>query len=341
MIKEILSEIQRMKFLVGYSKGRVISEQTTPTPSSSLGEKDQDTDNLEYHLENDLLRNWKWFPEEDFEDENDVSYYAIISKKGFTTKKLYLSDEGVYYKIEKDQKIPVGEWYFKKNYPKNTYNFYLEPYKTEKTKPNVTTQDVTTQDETPVTNTNDTPQPNTTSVEQGGSTQDITTNNQNVQANDKLDLRITVDEDPELTKLFEENKGKLTNPLPGSSTIIKFAVPYTMPGTQAQTKQDFITLYNPDENAKVFAAFAGIIVSIKKAPENPDLQSVTIKHGDYFTTYSPVLTNFSNISQGQKVTSGQEIGWMPSEVGVRKPGELDFILTKGSQFLNPEDWIKK
>jgi len=245
----------------------------------------------------------------------------------------------VYYKIEKDQKIPVGEWYFKKNYPKNTYNFYLEPYKTEKT---------------PVTNTNDTPQPNTTSVtqdgstqpnttsvDQGGSTQDITTNNQNVQANDKLDLRITVDEDPELTKLFEENKGKITNPLPGSSTIIKFAEPYTMPGTQVQTKQNFITLYDPDENAKVLAAFNGIIISITKSPDNPDLQSVTIKHGDYYTTYSPVLTNFSNISRGQKVTSGQEIGWMPSEIGARKPGELDFILMKKSEFLNPEDWIKK
>jgi len=338
MRKEILSEIQRMKFLVGYSKGRVISEQT-PAPSSSLGEKDQDTDILEYHLENGLLRNWKWFPEEDFEDENEDSYYAITSKKGFTTQKLYLSDEGVYYKIEKDQKIPVGEWYFKKNYPKNTYNFYLEPYKTEKT---------------PVTNTNDTPQPNTTSVtqdgstqpnttsvDQGGSTQDITTNNQNVQANDKLDLRITVDEDPELTKLFEENKGKITNPLPGSSTIIKFAEPYTMPGTQVQTKQNFITLYDPDENAKVLAAFNGIIISITKSPDNPDLQSVTIKHGDYYTTYSPVLTNFSNISRGQKVTSGQEIGWMPSEIGARKPGELDFILMKKSEFLNPEDWIKK
>jgi hypothetical protein len=335
MKKELLNEIDRMRFLVGYSKGRVISEQN---PSSSLGEKKQEISLLKHHLVNDILGEWKWLPDEDFEQDG-IKHYAITSKKRLSFKKYYLSEEGIYYKIKNDQKTPIGEWYYKYNYPKNSYNFYLEPYKKEETSPvvttqDVTTQDVTTQDQIPVTNTNDTPQPNT-----GATTQDVTTNAQNVQANDKLKLQITIPDNPELTKRFEELKGKLPKPIKNSTITNPF-------------DQEKITLTASDPNVDidVLAPIEGIVVSINSWSEEPTYKTVVLKHGDYLTVYSPLLISFTpNTALGRTIGPGGAIGTIPSDLSSyasKKNGELDFSILKQGQgkpqeFLNPEDWIQK
>jgi len=63
---------------------------------------------------------------------------------------------------------------------------------------------------------------------------------------------------------------------------------------------------------------------------------VMLKHGKYFTTYSNLAS--ASVSKGQNVTSGQIIG----KVGANLEGEgqLDFILTREAQMLNPQQWLR-
>lgn len=85
-------------------------------------------------------------------------------------------------------------------------------------------------------------------------------------------------------------------------------------------------------NSPIRAIFAGVVTKIFffQGINN----SIMIKHGDYYTTYSG-LTEV-NVSVGDTVTLGQEIGSIKGDNLT-----LHFELWKGTQNLNPELWLRK
>jgi septal ring factor EnvC (AmiA/AmiB activator) len=67
------------------------------------------------------------------------------------------------------------------------------------------------------------------------------------------------------------------------------------------------------------------------------MSAVTVRHGKYFTSYS----NLSSVSvtKGQNIKTGQSVG----RVGTNLDGEgqLDFIMSKENQFMNPSSWLRR
>ena len=65
-------------------------------------------------------------------------------------------------------------------------------------------------------------------------------------------------------------------------------------------------------------------------------QTVTIKHGKYFTTYYNLST--VNVSKGASVSMGQVIGRAAQNDD--GDGEIIFVVNVESNFVNPESWLK-
>jgi septal ring factor EnvC (AmiA/AmiB activator) len=66
-------------------------------------------------------------------------------------------------------------------------------------------------------------------------------------------------------------------------------------------------------------------------------QTVTIKHGKYFTTYFNLST--VTVAKGAKVSVGQMIG--KAAENFDGDGEILFMLNEEMRFVNPETWLKK
>lgn len=139
-------------------------------------------------------------------------------------------------------------------------------------------------------------------------------------------------EDLALGNNFESNKGKLPFPVDNGYVSIAYG-PYTIPGTNIKGSQDFITIASPSgTNVKV--CFDGEVVSVFDVG---GMSAVTVRHGKYFTTYSN-LSGVS-VSKGQNIKTGQSVG----RVGTNLDGEgqVDFIMTKENQFMNPVSWLRR
>jgi septal ring factor EnvC (AmiA/AmiB activator) len=139
-------------------------------------------------------------------------------------------------------------------------------------------------------------------------------------------------EDLALGTNFESNKGKLPFPVDNGYVSIAYG-PYTIPGTNIKGSQDFITIASPSgTNVKV--CFDGEVVSVFDVG---GMSAVTVRHGKYFTTYSNLSS--VSVSKGQSIKTGQSIG----RVGTNLDGEgqVDFIMTKENQFMNPALWLRR
>lgn len=139
-------------------------------------------------------------------------------------------------------------------------------------------------------------------------------------------------EDLALGNNFESNKGKLPFPVDNGYVSIAYG-PYTIPGTNIKGNQDFITIASPSgTNVKV--CFDGEVVSVFDVG---GMSAVTVRHGKYFTTYSNLSS--VSVSKGQSIKTGQSVG----RVGTNLDGEgqVDFIITKENQFMNPALWLRR
>ena len=87
------------------------------------------------------------------------------------------------------------------------------------------------------------------------------------------------------------------------------------------------------EGISVKAVFEGIVSSIYDVAGS---QTVTIKHGKYFTTYYN-LTGVT-VSKGQEVKMGQVIG----KAGANDDGdgEILFVVNNEATFIDPQLWLK-
>jgi septal ring factor EnvC (AmiA/AmiB activator) len=83
----------------------------------------------------------------------------------------------------------------------------------------------------------------------------------------------------------------------------------------------------------VKSVFEGVVTTVYDVAGS---QTVTIKHGKYFTTYFNLST--INVSKGAKVNMGQVIG--KAAENFDGDGEIVFMVNEEMRFVNPESWLK-
>jgi septal ring factor EnvC (AmiA/AmiB activator) len=139
---------------------------------------------------------------------------------------------------------------------------------------------------------------------------------------------------PEVTKVsvgFENNRGNLPWPV-DKGTITSSFGRQRIEGTQIDEDNSGITIQTlPD--APVKAVFEGIVTTVY---DGAGSQTVTIKHGKYFTTYFNLST--VTVAKGAKVSMGQMIG--KAAENFDGEGEILFMLNEEMRFVNPESWLK-
>lgn len=138
-------------------------------------------------------------------------------------------------------------------------------------------------------------------------------------------------EDLALGASFEGNKGKLPFPVDNGFVSINFGS-YTIPGTNIKGSQDFMTIASPP-GTSVKACFEGEVVSVFDVGGNT---AVMVRHGKYFTTYSNLSS--TTVNKGQTIKTGQVIGRVGTNLD--GDGELNFILARENQMINPAPWLR-
>lgn len=139
---------------------------------------------------------------------------------------------------------------------------------------------------------------------------------------------------PEVAKIsvgFENNRGNLPWPVDKASISASFGK-QKIEGTSLIEDNIGLTLQTtPGANVK--AVFEGVVTSIYDITGS---QTITIKHGKYFTTYYNLSS--VNVSKGTTVQMGQVIG----KAGVNDDGdgEIMFVVNIEATFVNPESWLK-
>jgi len=139
---------------------------------------------------------------------------------------------------------------------------------------------------------------------------------------------------PEVTRVsvgFENNRRNLPWPVEKANVTSGFGK-RKIEGTTLVEDNIGLTI-GTQEGISVKAVFEGIVSSIYDVAGS---QTVTIKHGKYFTTYYN-LTGVS-VSKGQEVKMGQVIG----KAGVNDDGdgEILFVVNNEATFVDPQLWLK-
>jgi len=139
---------------------------------------------------------------------------------------------------------------------------------------------------------------------------------------------------PEVTKVsvgFENNRGNLPWPV-DKGTITSSFGRQRIEGTKIDEDNGGITIQTLS-GAAVKAVFEGVVTTVYDVAGS---QTVTIKHGKYFTTYFNLST--VTVTKGAKVAMGQVIG--KAAENFDGDGEILFMLNEEMRFVNPEIWLK-
>ena len=139
---------------------------------------------------------------------------------------------------------------------------------------------------------------------------------------------------PEVTKVsvgFENNRGNLPWPVEKANVVSSFGK-QKIEGTSLIEDNIGLTIQtNAGSNVK--AVFEGIVTTVYDIAGS---QTITIKHGKYFTTYYNLSS--VNVTKGTAVQMGQLLG----KAGVNDDGEgeIMFVVNIEAIFVNPEIWLK-
>lgn len=140
---------------------------------------------------------------------------------------------------------------------------------------------------------------------------------------------------PEVTKVsvgFENNRGNLPWPV-DKATITSSFGRQRIEGTKIEEDNGGITIQT-ESGAAVKAVFEGVVTTVYDVAGS---QTVTIKHGKYFTTYFNMSS--VSVSKGTKVNMGQVIGRAGENFDGE--GEIVFMVNEELRFVNPELWLKR
>jgi septal ring factor EnvC (AmiA/AmiB activator) len=140
---------------------------------------------------------------------------------------------------------------------------------------------------------------------------------------------VSSEADKALDASFERNKGIL--PWPVSGFIIAHFGRIILPGNIEYDNPGVTIGAKIGESVK--AVFEGEVTLVSYIE---DKQAVFIKHGKYFTVYSNLAS--ASVQRGDNVKTGQVIG----KAGENDDGQgqVDFILMKESNNVNPEQWLR-
>lgn len=143
----------------------------------------------------------------------------------------------------------------------------------------------------------------------------------------------TSDEGRETSISFENNKGGLPWPVSTGNVYIHFGVE-SIPGTKLDRKSDGIEVAVPKGTA-VKSVANGTVVYVGDVN---GYQTVFIKHGKYFTTYSYLSSAI--VGNGQEVRAGTVIG----RSGINLDGEGALLFSINNEkvvYFDPENWLKQ
>ncbi len=141
---------------------------------------------------------------------------------------------------------------------------------------------------------------------------------------------VSTDADRALDANFERNRGSLPWPAAGyiiahfGANVLPGGIDYENPGVTIGAKV----------GEPVKAVFDGEVTLVSYIEDN---QAVFLKHGKYFTVYSNLGS--ANVKKGDVVKTGEVIG--KAGANDEGQGQVDFILMKESNNINPEQWLRK
>lgn len=139
---------------------------------------------------------------------------------------------------------------------------------------------------------------------------------------------------PEVTKVsvgFENNRGNLPWPVDKATVTAGFGR-QKIEGTSIIEDNIGLTIQTV-AGSNVKAVFDGTVATVYDVAGS---QTITIKHGKYFTTYYNLSS--VNVSKGASVKMGQSIG--KAAQNDDGDGEIIFVVNVESKFVDPEDWLK-
>lgn len=139
----------------------------------------------------------------------------------------------------------------------------------------------------------------------------------------------------ELSGRFDQNKGKLPSPVTGGVIVDHFGVhPHpTQPHLKINNKGINIAA---KRGASVYCVFEGEVTRVLFI--NGLNNCVMVRHGEYYTVYSNLAS--VSVKNGDSVALDQKIGTL-SNSDNSDEHTLHFELWKGTDYLNPEEWLVK
>lgn len=139
----------------------------------------------------------------------------------------------------------------------------------------------------------------------------------------------------ELSGRFDQNKGKLPYPVTGGVIVDHF-------GVHPHPTQPRLTVNNKGINiaakrgASVYCVFEGVVTRVLFI--NGLNNCVMVRHGEYYTVYSNLAS--VSVKNGDVVALDQKLGSLSSGDNSDEY-TLHFELWKGTDYLNPEQWLAK
>lgn len=135
-----------------------------------------------------------------------------------------------------------------------------------------------------------------------------------------------------LNNSFERNKGSLPWPVDNGAVLNHYG-PYKLP-SGAVLQNSAVTISSAI-GTSVKAVFDGTVILVTEVDD--EKFTVTVKHGNYFTSYSNI--NGVAVKMNQEVKTGQVLGRVASNLdGI---GSIDFYSAKGNTDLDPEKWLRR
>ncbi len=135
-----------------------------------------------------------------------------------------------------------------------------------------------------------------------------------------------------LNNSFERNKGSLPWPVDNGAVLNHFGA-YKLP-SGAVIQNSAVTI-SSSIGTSVKAVFDGMVILVTEVDD--EKYTVTVKHGNYFTSYSNIYG--VTVKMNQEVKTGQVLGKVASNLdGI---GSIDFYSAKGNADLDPEKWLRR
>jgi murein hydrolase activator len=135
-----------------------------------------------------------------------------------------------------------------------------------------------------------------------------------------------------LNSNFERNRGSLPWPVDNGAVLNHYGPIILQSG--AKMENNAVTVSSPI-GSSVKAVFDGLVILVIEIDDGKF--TVTVKHGNYYTTYSNL--SIVSVKKDQEIKTGQLLGKVASNLdGI---GTIDFYCAKGNSNLNPEQWLRR